>query len=91
MINYTKEEYRELRKKGIKTNESLIFTNPQNKKRISKIIKRFKDDPEFFLIKMHTIRLLLENKDILSGLNIALPEKLIQIEGVDSGFETKKI
>lgn len=91
MINYTKEEYQVMKKRGFRTNESYICTNPKDKNRIIKIIKRFKDDKEFFSIKMYTIKLLLENKDILRRLNVAIPEKLVRIDGIDSGFEARKI
>lgn len=91
MVNLTKEEYQTMKKRGFRTNESYIYQNPKNRNKIIKIIKNFKDDPDFIHIKMHTINLLLESKDILKRINVAIPEEIVKIDGVDSGFEARRI
>jgi hypothetical protein len=73
------------------TNESHICINPNNKSKIIKIIKKFKNEPDFFQMKMRTINLLLENIDVLSKLNVALPEEIVSIDGLECGYQARKI
>lgn len=91
MINLTKEEFLKIRKSEFGTNESYICIDPNKRNKIIKIIKRFKNDPDFFRMKMYTISLLLESKDILRVLNIALPEEIVAIEGLECGYQMRKI
>lgn len=91
MINLTNKEYEKQRRKGIKTNEGYIYINPKDKKKIIKVIEPDLYVPEYIDIKKHTIELLLNNKDYLNKLKIAIPEEGVSIEGIQRGYSTKYI
>ena len=77
MINLTKKDFIAMKKNEFVTNESHMCIDPNNKNKIIKIIKKFKNEPEFFKMKMYTIKLLLANIDILRVLNVAIPEEIV--------------
>ena len=91
MINLTKKDFIAMKKNEFVTNESHMCIDPNNKNKIIKIIKKFKNEPEFFKMKMYTIKLLLANIDILRVLNVAIPEEIVSIEGLECGYQARKI
>ena len=53
MINLTKKDFIAMKKNEFVTNESHMCIDPNNKNKIIKIIKKFKNEPEFFKMKMY--------------------------------------
>lgn len=91
MINFTKTEYKQLIKNGIKSNEGTLFKNPSDPSKIIKTILEIKDVPEYLPLKIYTIQMLLKNREILSILPLAYPDDIVCVEYKERGFQTNNI
>lgn len=91
MIELTQKEYEKQRRKGIRTNEGFIYSNPKDKKQIIKVIEPKTNSKEYLEIKKHTIKLLLENAKYLEELKIAIPKEGISIDGILRGYTATNI
>ena len=84
-MNLTKTEYERLKKTAYVSDEGYLFRNPYKKDSVIKTISYLPWDPKYQDIKLYTIKLLLENKELLASLKISLPEELTTIESVVKG------
>lgn len=86
-LNLTRQEYEKLKKTAYTSDEGYLFRNPYNKNKIIKTISYLPWEPIYQKIKLYTISLLLENRDILSSLRISIPEELATIESISKGYQ----
>ena len=90
-MNLTRNEYEKLKKTAYVSDEGYLFRNPYKKDSVIKTISYLPWAPMYQDIKLYTIRLLLENRELLSSLKISLPEELTTIESVVKGCERSYI
>ena len=91
MIELSQQEYEKYRRKGQKTNEGYIFTNPKNKKKIIKVIEPRTNSQNYLKNKIYTIGALIQSYDYLHDLHMAIPEEGVIIDYDARGYSTQRI